>query len=176
MLAFAMGGRVAEELCFDEISTGAQNDLEQATQIARAMVAEYGMSEKVGPLSLGQEDANSMFDAPKISGDTAELIDQEVNRLLNQAHDRAVRILHRASGPAGQAVRAAARHRDDRRRRTWRPTPAGTKPIPDPVDAAASGRTGAATRPPRSALAGPDEAVREPRRHACRRRHRCPPN
>jgi cell division protease FtsH len=93
MLAFAMGGRVAEELCFDEVSTGAQNDLERATQVARAMVAEYGMSEKVGPLSLGQEDANSMFNAPKISGHTAELIDQEVNRLLNQAHDRAERIL-----------------------------------------------------------------------------------
>ena len=62
MLAFAMGGRVAEELCFDEVSTGAQNDLERATQVARAMVAEYGMSEKVGPLSLGHEDANSMFE------------------------------------------------------------------------------------------------------------------
>ena len=93
MLAFAMGGRVAEELCFDEVSTGAQNDLERATQIARAMVAEYGMSEKVGPLSLGQEDANSMFNAPKISGHTAEVIDQEVNRLLNEAHDRAEKIL-----------------------------------------------------------------------------------
>src|SRR4030095_214115 len=46
MLAFAMGGRVAEEIVFGEISTGAQNDLERATQIARAMVVEYGMSEE----------------------------------------------------------------------------------------------------------------------------------
>ena len=69
MLAFAMGGRVAEELCFDEVSTGAQNDLEQATQIARAMVAEYGMSEKVGPLSLGPRGRQlHVRRRPKISG------------------------------------------------------------------------------------------------------------
>jgi len=58
-----LGGdaRVAEELVFSEISTGAQNDLEKATQIARAMVTEYGMSEKVGPLSLGHDDPNAFF-------------------------------------------------------------------------------------------------------------------
>ena len=94
MLAFAMGGRVAEEIVFGEVSTGAQNDLEKATHIARAMVAEYGMSEKVGPLSLGREDQqNPFFGGPKISGETAQLIDQEVLRLLNQAHDKAERIL-----------------------------------------------------------------------------------
>ena len=60
-LAYAMGGRVAEELVYGEISTGAQNDLEKATQIARAMVSEYGMSEKVGPLSLGHDDPNAFF-------------------------------------------------------------------------------------------------------------------
>jgi cell division protease FtsH len=93
MLAFAMGGRVAEELVFGEVSTGAQNDLEKATQIARAMVSQYGMSESVGPLSLGPDDPNAMFTGPKISGGTAEKIDQEVLRLLNEAHDRAERIL-----------------------------------------------------------------------------------
>jgi cell division protease FtsH len=93
MLAFAMGGRVAEEICFGEISTGAQNDLEKATQVARAMVAEYGMSEKVGPLSLGHDDPNNIWNAPKVSGHVGELIDQEVTRLLNEAHDRAEKIL-----------------------------------------------------------------------------------
>ena len=94
MLAFAMGGRVAEEIVFGEVSTGAQNDLEKATQIARAMVAEYGMSDEVGPLSLGHEDGSSMFGGgPKISSGTAEKIDQEVLRLLNEAHDKATRIL-----------------------------------------------------------------------------------
>ena len=94
MLAFAMGGRVAEEVVFSEISTGAQNDLEKATQIARAMVTEYGMSEKVGPLSLGHEDPNAFFGSgPRISGGTAEKIDEEVSRLLADAHDQAQRIL-----------------------------------------------------------------------------------
>jgi cell division protease FtsH len=94
MLAFAMGGRVAEEVVFDEISTGAQNDLEKATQIARAMVAQYGMSDEVGPLSLGMDDPNAFFNQPKISGGTAEKIDEEVMRLLNEAHDRALAILN----------------------------------------------------------------------------------
>ena len=93
MLAFAMGGRVAEEVVFGEVSTGAQNDLEKATQIARAMVAEYGMSEKVGPLSLGRDDPNAFWQQPKISGETAQLIDQETRRLLDEAHDKAERIL-----------------------------------------------------------------------------------
>jgi len=93
MLAFAMGGRVAEELVFGEVSTGAQNDLEKATQIARAMVSEYGMSDKVGPLSLGRDDPNAFWQQPKISGETAQLIDQETRRLLDEAHDKADRIL-----------------------------------------------------------------------------------
>ena len=93
MLAFAMGGRVAEEIVFGEVSTGAQNDLEKATQIARAMVAEYGMSDKVGPLSLGRDDPNAFWQQPKISGETAQLIDQETRRLLDEAHDKADRIL-----------------------------------------------------------------------------------
>ncbi len=93
MLAFAMGGRVAEEIVFEEVSTGAQNDLERATQIARAMVAQYGMSDEVGPLSLGHDDPNAFFTGPKISSGTAEKIDVEVMRLLNEAHDKAERIL-----------------------------------------------------------------------------------
>jgi cell division protease FtsH len=95
MLAFAMGGRVAEEVVFNEVSTGAQNDLEKATQIARAMVAEYGMSEKVGPISLGREDSNPFWPtaSSKISGETAHLIDEEVRRLLDEAHQKAERIL-----------------------------------------------------------------------------------
>ncbi len=92
-LAYAMGGQVAEEIVYGEISTGAQNDLEKATQIARAMVTQYGMSEDIGPLSLGHEDPNAFFNGPKVSGATAERIDKEVSRLLSEAHDRAERIL-----------------------------------------------------------------------------------
>ncbi|MEX0650822.1 MAG: AAA family ATPase, partial [Actinomycetota bacterium] len=92
-LAYAMGGQVAEEIVYGEISTGAQNDLEKATQIARAMVTQYGMSDELGPLSLGQDDPNAFFSGPKISGATAEKIDKEVSRLLSEAHDQAERIL-----------------------------------------------------------------------------------
>ena len=95
MLAFAMGGRVAEEIVFSEVSTGAQNDLEKATQIARAMVAEYGMSEKIGPQSFGHDDPNAFFGGgAKISGATAQTIDEEVARLLTDAHEHAERLLH----------------------------------------------------------------------------------
>ena len=139
MLAFAMGGRVAEELCFDEVSTGAQNDLERATQVARAMVAEYGMSEKVGPLSLGQEDAHSMFNVPKISGHTAELIDQEVNRLLKQAHDRAERILieRRALLDKLSALLLVTETIDGDDLEAYA---SGTKPIPDPASVQPNGK------------------------------------
>jgi cell division protease FtsH len=95
-MAFAMGGQAAEELYFDGvISTGAQNDLEKATEIARAMVSQFGMSDEVGPLSLGRNDPNAWMPGalPKVSGHTSELIDKEVRRLLDEAHDRAEAIL-----------------------------------------------------------------------------------
>ncbi len=132
MLAFAMGGRVAEELVFGEISTGAQNDLEKATQIARAMVSEYGMSEKVGPLSLGHEDPNAFFSGPKISSGTAEKIDDEVNRLLAEAHQQAVRILseHRDLLSDLSALLLVTETMDGPDLEAYA---AGTKPIPDPV-------------------------------------------
>ena len=76
------------------ISTGAQNDLEKATEIARAMVAQFGMSDEVGPLSL-REDPNAWMPGavPKVSAHMADLIDQEIRRLLDEAHDRASVIL-----------------------------------------------------------------------------------
>jgi cell division protease FtsH len=130
-LAYAMGGRVAEELVYGEISTGAQNDLEKATQIARAMVAQYGMSDKVGPLSLGQDDPNAIFTGPKISGATAEKIDEEVNRLLNEAHDRAERILiaHRDMLDKLSALLLVTETIDGEDLEAYT---GGTKPIPDP--------------------------------------------
>ncbi len=101
-LVFAMGGRVAEELVFDEISTGAQNDLQQATEIARAMVTEYGMSRKLGPLSLSRDgfrgaEGRPLFPGERsdISDETARLVDEEVTRMLNEAHDRARVILQK---------------------------------------------------------------------------------
>jgi cell division protease FtsH len=95
-MAFAMGGQAAEEIYFDGvISTGAQNDLEKATDLARAMVSQFGMSDEVGPLSLGRDDPNAWMPGavPKVSAHTSELIDKEVRRLLDEAHNRAEQIL-----------------------------------------------------------------------------------
>jgi cell division protease FtsH len=100
-LAFALGGRAAEEIAFGEASTGAHNDLSNATQLARAMVIEYGMSQKIGPISYGSDgfrDAQGrpLFpgaDRPAISDETLRLVDEEVSSLINEAHDRATRIL-----------------------------------------------------------------------------------
>ncbi|MFN2589227.1 MAG: ATP-dependent zinc metalloprotease FtsH [Actinomycetota bacterium] len=99
-LAFALGGRTAEEIIFKEISTGAADDLQKATEIARAMVMEYGMSPKVRPLSFGQDGlrgANGGYlfpgQRPEMSEETQRLIDEEATRLLNEAHERARIIL-----------------------------------------------------------------------------------
>ena len=129
-LAYAMGGRVAEELVYGEISTGAQNDLEKATQIARAMVSQYGMSETVGPLSLGQDDPNAIFTGPKISGATAEKIDEEVSRLLVEAHDEAERFLleHRDMLDRLSALLLVTETIDGEDLEAYT---GGTKPIPD---------------------------------------------
>ncbi len=93
-MAFAMGGRAAEEIYYDGVvSTGAHNDLEKATDTARAMVTMLGMSEDLGPISLGDAEQQQWFAAPKVSQKTAETIDSEVHRLLEEAHERALAIL-----------------------------------------------------------------------------------
>ncbi len=129
-LAYAMGGQVAEEIVYGEISTGAQNDLEKATQIARAMVTQYGMSDEIGPLSLGHDDPNAFFSGPKISGATAERIDKEVSRLLSEAHDQAERILveHRDMLDRLAALLIVTETIDGEDLEAYT---GGTKPIPD---------------------------------------------
>ena len=94
-LAGLMGGRVAEEIIFNVQTTGASNDFEQATQMARAMVTEYGMSEKLGPVQY--EGNHAMFGAQSpqksISEQTAYEIDEEVRSLLNDARNKAAEII-----------------------------------------------------------------------------------
>jgi cell division protease FtsH len=101
-LVFAMGGRVAELVFFGEISTGAADDLQRATEIARAMVTEFGMSPKLGPLAFGRDgfrnpNGRPLFlgERPEFSDQTARLIDEEVSRLLNEAHEAAKVILQK---------------------------------------------------------------------------------
>ena len=97
-MASAMGGRVAEAIVFGDVSTGASSDIKQATEIARSMVTEYGMSEKVGPVFLGTE--HEVFLGKSFSQQNSgfsekvnELIDAEVNALLTAAYKRAEDIL-----------------------------------------------------------------------------------
>jgi cell division protease FtsH len=98
MLAAALGGRVAEEVVFDEMTTGASNDLEQATNIAQTMVTRYGMSEKLGPRTFGKRE-ELVFLGREISeqrnyGDrVAETIDDEVHGLIDNAYRTAKRLL-----------------------------------------------------------------------------------
>ncbi len=97
-LAMAMGGRVAEELVFGEITTGASNDLEQATNIAQMMVTRYGMSNKLGPRTFGKREemvflGREISEQRDYSDRIAKAIDEEVRRLIQTAYDTAKRIL-----------------------------------------------------------------------------------
>jgi cell division protease FtsH len=97
-LAILMGGRVAEELVFKHVTTGAGNDLERATDLARKMVCEWGMSEKLGPLTFGQKEESmflgrSLGSTRDVSDDMAREIDREIKRLITENYDRTKRIL-----------------------------------------------------------------------------------
>jgi len=97
-LAMLLGGRVAEELIVGDITTGAANDIERATKIARQMVTEYGMSDAIGPLTLGQKQhevflGRDFAAQPDYSEQVAFEIDNEVRRMIDQAHDEALDIL-----------------------------------------------------------------------------------
>jgi cell division protease FtsH len=98
-LAVLLGGRSAEEIAFGEISTGAQNDLQRATDIARSMVTEFGMSDAMGAVNYDGHRGNKFLDTPFMnergnhSEDTARKIDFEVKQILTDAHNEARRVL-----------------------------------------------------------------------------------
>jgi cell division protease FtsH len=98
-LAVLLGGRTAEEIALGEISTGAQNDLQRATDIARAMVTEWGMSDALGAINYDGHRRSKFLDIPlgpergAYAEDTARLIDAEVKRIMTEAHAEARRIL-----------------------------------------------------------------------------------
>jgi cell division protease FtsH len=97
MIASALGGWVAERMIFGDVSTGASNDIEKATNIARSMVTTYGMSDSLGPLALGQRDTGGYVDAPgearPYSERVAEAIDAEVRALIEAGMLQAEAIL-----------------------------------------------------------------------------------
>ena len=93
-----MGGRAAEELIFGDVTTGAHNDIERSTMIARAMVCEYGMSKLLGPQNLSSNSqpifmGQGMSGGSDFSENTAQLVDQEVHRILTEAYDKCMKIL-----------------------------------------------------------------------------------
>jgi cell division protease FtsH len=99
MIAYAMGGRAAEKIIFNQLTTGAGNDIERATALARKMVCEWGMSERLGPLTFGKKE-EEIFLGREISQhrdyseDTAIIIDDEVRKIVNRGMERAMTVLN----------------------------------------------------------------------------------
>ena len=98
MLAYALGGHVAELIIFGEVTTGASNDIERVTKIARSMVTEYGMSGRIGPMALGHKDelvflGRDFGDQRNYSEQTAREIDEEIRRIIQEAFDKAYHVL-----------------------------------------------------------------------------------
>jgi cell division protease FtsH len=97
-LAMTLGGRAAEEIVFNEVTTGAANDLEKVTHTAKQMVMRFGMSEKLGPRTLGRNHdmpflGREMGAEPDYSEEIARDIDEEIRRIIEEAHDTAHRVL-----------------------------------------------------------------------------------
>ena len=97
-LAMILGGRAAEELVFDEITTGAANDLERATAMSRQMITRFGMSDKLGPRVFGTDPhqpflGRELGTEPSYSDEMAQEIDEEIYRLIDDAHQRAAQVL-----------------------------------------------------------------------------------
>jgi cell division protease FtsH len=98
MLAYALGGHVAELIIFGEVTTGASNDIERVTKVARSMVTEYGMSSRIGPMALGHKDelvflGRDFGEQRNYSEQTAREIDEEIRRIIQEAFDKAYNIL-----------------------------------------------------------------------------------
>ena len=97
MIVMMLGGRNAEQLVFDVVSSGAGDDLQKATQLARRMVTEWGMSEKIGPMAFGTSGpvflGDDMMQSKEYSEDLARLIDEETQRILNEQEARCQELL-----------------------------------------------------------------------------------
>ena len=94
-----MGGRAAEEIVFGDITTGAHDDLQKSTQLARHMVCRYGMSTKLGPVTFGKENGmvflgRDLGEERNYSEDTAKMIDEEIKRIIDDAYALAKKTLN----------------------------------------------------------------------------------
>ena len=131
-IALLLGGRIAEELTTGDITTGAGNDLERATDLARRMVCEWGMSDSMGPLTFGKKEeqiflGREIAQHQDYSEDTALKIDAEVKRIVTDNYERATAHPHRAQGAADRHRRRPAGARGAGRRSG---AAAGLRPAP----------------------------------------------
>jgi cell division protease FtsH len=108
----ALGGRAAEEIVYDEPTTGAESDIQQLTEIARQMVGRWGMSDAVGPLALLPADGRGPFlpGASEVSEQTQQLVDQEVRRIVDVAHEEVVTLLRKNRARLDSLAKALLEH------------------------------------------------------------------
>jgi AFG3 family protein len=104
-ICMTLGGRASEDIFFNKISTGAQNDLQQITRIAYSMVTVYGMNEKVGNVSFYDPSAENSFTKP-YSEETSKIIDEEVRKLIDEAYDKTKQLLTEKRGQVEKLAEA----------------------------------------------------------------------
>jgi cell division protease FtsH len=146
-MAGLLGGRAAEELVFNDITSGASNDLERVTKLARAMVTRLGMSDELGPMVYGQKEeliflGREISEQRDYSENIAEHIDQEVRRLVEEAYQRAIRILTdyrpQLDAIAQHLIEVETIDREEFNTLFTQPVEPKTSGTPEPLPAAAS--------------------------------------
>ena len=113
-IVMMLGGRIAEELVFDDVTSGAADDLRQATDLARRMVSEWGMSDRIGPMALTDPGqvflGDDLMQSKKYSDETAALIDEETKRILQEQEARCAQLLTENRNALDLVARALLEH------------------------------------------------------------------
>jgi cell division protease FtsH len=136
----SLGGRAAEEVVFGEISTGAESDIEQLTNLARQMVGRWGMSEALGPITILPRDGTGPFGGgPEASAETQRLVDEEVRRIVAEAHEEVIALLRDNRGKLDSLAQALLEHEtlDEEDAYAAAGVPRSQSPPADPLAAAA---------------------------------------
>ncbi len=108
----ALGGRVAEEIVFDETTTGAESDIQQLTEIVRQMVSRWGMSPAIGPLAVASADGRNPYfpGGSEVSEQTQQLIDEEMRRIVDESHEQVVELINGNRGKLDALAEALLEH------------------------------------------------------------------
>ena len=180
-LAYMLGGRAAEEMVFHDPTTGASNDIEKATALARAMVTQYGMTERLGAIQLGKDNSEpflgrDMGHSRNYSEDIAAIVDEETKKFLATAHQEAFDILVENRDVLDALVLALLEQRDPRQGRGRRGLPAAAAALrrgrPGPARPTACRRRSRRSRSRRRSATGSRSTGPSPRRS---RPPRCSP-